>query len=151
MEGVAAALEVLAGALAQLDPECAEIHSVVPIAAAAVAERAEQAEAGTSESVGSRATAGTSATLRQALTTHGLTRHRVHQLGAALVTVTLGAPEAQALAMLLSRRRRAPPTGAAAGCQQPLRTVAVATAAFGHRSPVSSGLVEGTGLLCCRG
>ncbi|MEU6621940.1 hypothetical protein ABZ926_14365 [Streptomyces litmocidini] len=95
VEDVAAALEVLAGALAQLDPEYAEILSVVPIAAAAV-ERAEQAAA------------GTSAALRQALAAHGLTRHRVHQLGAALVTVTLDAPEVQALAVLLSRRDALP-------------------------------------------
>ncbi|MFE0737409.1 hypothetical protein [Streptomyces sp. NPDC058855] len=46
VEDVAAALEILAGALAQLDPECAEILSVVPIAAAAVVERAEQAGPG---------------------------------------------------------------------------------------------------------
>ncbi len=103
VEDVAAALEVLAGALAQLDPECAEILSAVPIAAAAVVERTEQAGAGASEPVGGRATTGTSAALRQALAAHGLTRHRVHQLGAALVTVTLDAPEAQALAVLLSR------------------------------------------------
>ncbi|MFC8015532.1 hypothetical protein [Streptomyces cinereoruber] len=108
VEDVAAALEVLAGALAQLDPECAEILSVVPVAAAAVVERAEQAAAGTSESVGGRATVGTSAALRQALAAHGLTRHRVQQLGAALVTVTLDAPEAQALAVLLSRRGALP-------------------------------------------
>ncbi|SEE62016.1 hypothetical protein [Streptomyces sp. TLI_105] len=108
MEGTAAALEVLAGSLAQLDPECAEILSVVPAAAAAVVERAEQAAAGASESVGGRARAGTSAALRQALAAHGLTRHRVHQLGAALVTVTLDAPEAQALAVLLSRPEALP-------------------------------------------
>ncbi|MGW6247955.1 hypothetical protein [Streptomyces roseolus] len=108
VEDVAAALEVLAGALAQLDPECAEILSVVPIAAAAIVERAEQAAAGTSESVGGRATVGTSAALRQALAAHGLTRHRVHRLGAALVTVTLDAPEAEALAVLLSRRDALP-------------------------------------------
>ncbi|OII61423.1 hypothetical protein BJP40_05460 [Streptomyces sp. CC53] len=107
VEDVAAALEVLAGALAQLDPECAEILSVVPIAAAAVVERAEQA-AGASESVGGRAAAGTSAALRQALAAHGLTRNRVHQLGAALITVTLDASEAQALAVLLSRRDTLP-------------------------------------------
>ncbi|OII61427.1 hypothetical protein BJP40_05480 [Streptomyces sp. CC53] len=108
VEDVAAALEVLAGALAQLDPACAEILSVVPIAASAVVERAEQAGAGTSESVGRSTVAGTSAALRQALAAHGLTRHRVHQLGAALVTVTLDAPEAQALAVLLSRRDALP-------------------------------------------
>ncbi|MGW1596958.1 hypothetical protein [Streptomyces sp. NPDC002343] len=108
VEDVAAALEVLAGALAQLDPECADILSVVPIAAAAIVERAEQATAGTSESVGGRATAGTSTALRQALSAHGLTRHRVHQLGAALVTVTLDAPDAQALAVLLDRREALP-------------------------------------------
>ncbi|WP_049976658.1 hypothetical protein [Streptomyces leeuwenhoekii] len=105
VEDVAAALEVLAGALSQLDPECAEILAVVPVAAAAVVERAEQARTGArpGETADARATAGTSAALRQALTAHGLTRHRVHQLGAALVTVTLDAPEAQALAVLLSR------------------------------------------------
>ncbi|MER5295805.1 hypothetical protein ABT382_27605 [Streptomyces pharetrae] len=42
VEDVAAALEVLAGALAQFDPECAEILAVVPVAAAAIVERAEQ-------------------------------------------------------------------------------------------------------------
>ncbi|MFF5861055.1 hypothetical protein ACFY8B_36605 [Streptomyces sp. NPDC012751] len=108
VEDVAAALEVLAGALAQLDPECAEILSVVPVAAAAVVERAEQADAGAGEFVGGRATAGASTALRQALVAHGLIRHRVHQLGAALVTVTLDAPEAQALAVLLSRRDALP-------------------------------------------
>ncbi|MYU23505.1 hypothetical protein [Streptomyces sp. SID8352] len=108
VEDAAAALEVLAGALAQLDPECAEILSVVPVAVAAVVERAEQAAAGTSESADGRATAGTSTALRQALAAHGLTRHRVHQLGAALVTVTLDAPEAQALAAVLSRPEALP-------------------------------------------
>ncbi|MER8062619.1 MULTISPECIES: hypothetical protein [unclassified Streptomyces] len=108
VEDVAAALEVLAGALAQLDPECAEILSVVPVAVAAVVERAEQAAAGASESSGGRATTVTSAALRQALAAHGLTRARVHQLGAALVTVTLDASEAQALAVLLSRRDALP-------------------------------------------
>ncbi|MFJ2841727.1 hypothetical protein ACIPD2_08615 [Streptomyces griseofuscus] len=115
VEDVDAALEVLAGALAQLDPECAEILSVVPVAAAAVIERADQAAAGASESAGGRATTVTSAALRQAFAAHGLTRARVHQLGAALVTVTLDAPEAQALAVLLSRRdalpRQAQPGG----------------------------------------
>ncbi|OSZ60289.1 hypothetical protein OQI_11695 [Streptomyces pharetrae CZA14] len=38
----------------------------------------------------------------------GTTRHRVHQLGAALITVTLEAPDAQALAVLLSRRHALP-------------------------------------------
>lgn len=108
VEDVAAALEVLAGALAQLDPECAEILSVVPVAAAAVVERAEQAGAGASDSADGRATAGTSTALRQALAAHGLIRHRVHQLGAALVTVTLDAPEAQALAVLLGRPETLP-------------------------------------------
>uniref|UniRef100_UPI003F4923A7 hypothetical protein n=1 Tax=Streptomyces achromogenes TaxID=67255 RepID=UPI003F4923A7 len=109
VEDVAAALEVLAGALAQLDPECAEILAVVPVAAAAIVERAEQAGAGTRPSeAGGRAATGTSAALRQALAAHGLTGHRVHQLGATLVTVTLDAPEAQALAALLSQRSALP-------------------------------------------
>lgn len=63
---MAAALEVLAGALAQLDPKCAEILSIMPVAAAAVVERAEQAAAGASEAVGSSTAAGTSAALRPA-------------------------------------------------------------------------------------
>lgn len=106
MEDVAAALEVLAGALSQLEPECAGILAVVPVAATTVVERAEQARTGArpGETAGGRAASGTSAALRRALTAHGLARYRVHQLGAALVTVTLDAPEAQALAVLLSRR-----------------------------------------------
>ncbi|WP_327419634.1 hypothetical protein [Streptomyces sp. NBC_01233] len=106
MEDVAAALGILAGALAQLDPECAEILAVVPVAAAAVVERAEQAGAGTKpgDAAGGRAAAGASAALRQAPTARGLTRHRVHQFGAALVTVTLNAAAAQALAVLLAAR-----------------------------------------------
>ncbi|MFB7258070.1 hypothetical protein [Streptomyces nojiriensis] len=132
VEDVAAALEVLAGALAQLDPECAEILSVVPIAAAAVVERAEQAAAGTSGSVDGRAMAGTQAALRQALTAHGLARHRVHQLGAALITVTLDAPEAQALAVLLGRRgvlpRQAQPEGEDGWGAGPAGTAAAALA-----------------------
>ncbi|MFF5435485.1 hypothetical protein ACFY5K_36520 [Streptomyces griseofuscus] len=74
VEDVDAALEVLAGALAQLEPECAEILSVVPVAAAAVVERAHQAAAGASESAGGRATTVTSAALRQALAARGLSQ-----------------------------------------------------------------------------
>ncbi|MEW5627234.1 hypothetical protein AB1388_11780 [Streptomyces hydrogenans] len=108
VEDVAATLEVLAGALAQLDLEYPEILSVVLVAAAAVVERAKQAAAGASESVGGKAMAGESAALRQALAAHGLTRHRVQQLRAALVTVTLDVPEAQGLAVILSRRDALP-------------------------------------------
>ncbi|MFF3932844.1 hypothetical protein [Streptomyces hirsutus] len=106
VEDVAAALEVLAGTLARLDPECAEILAVVPAAAAAVLERAEQTRAGAApqdQTVDGPSAVGISTALRQALAAHGLTRHRVHQLGAALVTVTLDPPEAQALAVLLAR------------------------------------------------
>ncbi|MFI1801893.1 hypothetical protein ACH427_31770 [Streptomyces sp. NPDC020379] len=46
--------------------------------------------------------------MRQPLTAHGITRHRVHQLGAALVTVTLDAAGAQALATLLVQRGEIP-------------------------------------------
>ncbi|MEU5431564.1 hypothetical protein AB0H73_39010 [Streptomyces olivoreticuli] len=108
VEDAAAALEVLAGALAQLDPECAEILSVVPVAAAAVLERAEQARVGAAPHEGGRNAAGTSPALRQALTTHGITRHRVHHLGAVLVTVTLDPADAQALAALLAQRSETP-------------------------------------------
>lgn len=111
VEDVAAALEVLAGALSRLDPECAEILAVVPAAAAAVLERAEQAGAGTvlqEQTVDSPRAVTVSTALRQALAARGLTRHRVHQLGAALVTVTLAPPEAQALAVLLTQRNGVP-------------------------------------------
>ncbi|MFF4174269.1 hypothetical protein [Streptomyces sp. NPDC001744] len=46
---MATTLEVLTGALARLDSECAEILSVVPVAAAAVVEHAEQSGAGEDE------------------------------------------------------------------------------------------------------
>ncbi|MEV4506029.1 hypothetical protein [Streptomyces klenkii] len=108
VEDTAAALEVLAGALAQLDPECAEILSVVPVAAAAVLERVERARTGDGPQDDGRGAAGTSTALRQALTAHGITRHRVHQLGAALITVTLDAADAQALAALLAQRGEIP-------------------------------------------
>ncbi|MEV5242590.1 hypothetical protein AB0K89_26310 [Streptomyces cinnamoneus] len=108
VEDAAAALEVLAGALAQLDPECAEILSVVPVAAAAVLERVEHARTGDGPQDDGRGAAGTSTALRQALTVHGITRHRVHQLGAALITVTLDPADAQALAMLLAQRGETP-------------------------------------------
>ncbi|MER5781254.1 hypothetical protein ABT104_05925 [Streptomyces mobaraensis] len=108
VEDVVAALDVLAGALARLDPECAEILSVVPVAAAAVLERAEHVRTGDGPQETGRDTVGTSAALRRALTVHGLTRHRVHQLGAALVTVTLNAADAQALATLLAQRNGIP-------------------------------------------
>ncbi|MFI9311501.1 hypothetical protein [Streptomyces triculaminicus] len=108
VEDAAAALEVLAGALAQLDPECAEIRSVVPVAAAAVLERVEHARTGDGPQDDGRGAAGTSTALRQALTAHGITRHRVHQLGAALITVTLDPADAQALATLLAQRGEIP-------------------------------------------
>ncbi|MGK5696967.1 hypothetical protein ACSNOJ_29460 [Streptomyces sp. URMC 128] len=111
VEDVAAALEVLASALSRLDPECAEILAVVPVAAAAVLERAEQAGSGTvpqDQAVDGPRAVSIGTALRQALAAQGLTRHRVHQLGAALVTVTLDPPEAQALAMLLAGRDGVP-------------------------------------------
>ncbi|PRH79241.1 hypothetical protein C6N75_10510 [Streptomyces solincola] len=108
VEDVAAALDVLVSALTQLDPECAEILSVVPVAAAAVVERAEQASAGAGESNGGRAMAGTSTALRQALAAHGLTRHRVHQFDARAGHRDAGRPRTQALAMLFSRRDALP-------------------------------------------
>ncbi|MFF4534131.1 hypothetical protein ACFY1P_33280 [Streptomyces sp. NPDC001407] len=108
VEDAAAALEVLAGALAQLDPECAEILSVVPVAAAAVLERVEHVRTGDGPQDDGQGAVGTSTALRQALTVHGITRHRVHQLGAALVTVTLDPADAQALAALLVQRNGIP-------------------------------------------
>ncbi|GGQ33734.1 hypothetical protein [Streptomyces roseolilacinus] len=114
VEDVASALEVLAGALARLGPEYAEILAVVPVAAAAVAERAEQARIGTApRGDASGASATVSVELRRALAAHGIMRHRVHQFGAALLSLTLEPADAQALAALLAPSdgspRQAPP------------------------------------------
>lgn len=116
VQDAATALEILADSLGALDPESAEILSVVPVAVAALLERAEQAEAGvpTSQESGGWAalsTVGVNGALRQALDAHGLSSFRVHQLGPALVTVTLEAADAQALAGLLTAggEQREPP------------------------------------------
>ncbi|MEU7108354.1 hypothetical protein ACFQ2B_40110 [Streptomyces stramineus] len=58
VEGAAVALEALAGALAQLDPECAEILSVVPVAAVAALERVEHARTGDGPQDDTRGAAG---------------------------------------------------------------------------------------------
>ncbi|MCP9963477.1 hypothetical protein LUX05_22665 [Streptomyces somaliensis] len=120
VEDAATALEVLAGTLARLDPRYADILAVVPVAAAAVAERAEQTRAGTAPPDGDVGVdAGAGAGLRRALAAHGITRHRVHRLGAALLTLTLEPSDAQALAALLTQRdavpRQAPPVEAGWG------------------------------------
>ncbi|MFJ8697237.1 hypothetical protein ACIRED_30650, partial [Streptomyces roseolilacinus] len=132
VEDATTALEVLAGALARLDPQCAEILAAVPAAAAAVAERAEQARAGTApRGDAAGASAATSVELRQALAAHGITRHRVHQLGAVLLTLTLEPADAQALAALLAPSygvpRQAPPAEPGWG-EGPARTAAAALA-----------------------
>ncbi|WP_051717965.1 hypothetical protein [Streptomyces megasporus] len=118
VEDAACALEVLAGALGRLDPESADILSVVPVAVAALLERTEQAHAEAAapdgEEAGGATVTGTE--LRRALAFHGITRSRVHRLGPALVTVTLAPADAQALAALLLPRgalpRRARPVEA---------------------------------------
>lgn len=132
VEDAVTALEVLAGALARLDPECAEILAVVPVAAAAVAERAEQARAGTiPRSDVPSTSAAASVELRQALAAHGITQYRVHQLGAALLTLTLEPADAQALAPLLTPSdgapRQASPAEPGWG-EGPARTAAAALA-----------------------
>ncbi|WP_093804170.1 hypothetical protein [Streptomyces sp. Wb2n-11] len=106
IEDASSALEVLAGALAQLDSGSAEILAVIPAAVAALREHTEQARAGApaGEGTAGRGAAAVSGPLRQALAVHGIGRGRVHQLGAALVTVTLEAADAQALAALLTPR-----------------------------------------------
>ncbi|GAA2973086.1 hypothetical protein [Streptomyces enissocaesilis] len=106
IEDAASALEVLAGALAQLDSESAEILAVIPAAVAALREHTEQtrADAPAGEGVAGRGGAAVIGPLRKALAVHGISRGRVHQLGAALVTVTLDAADAQALAALLTSR-----------------------------------------------
>lgn len=132
VEDAATALEVLAGALAQLDPRCADILAVVPVAAAAVAERAEQIRTGTVPPDGDGGVdAGAGTGLRRALAAHGITRHRVHRLGSALLTLTLEPSDAQALAALLAQRdgvpRQAPPAEPGWG-EGPAGTAAAALA-----------------------
>ncbi|MER6103657.1 hypothetical protein ABT115_15365 [Streptomyces sp. NPDC001832] len=111
VEDAATALEVLAGALSELSPEAAELLAVVPAAVAALRERVEHAPAvAASSGHADRAEdpAVLSTGLRRALTAHSLGGHRVHQLGPALLTVTLDAAHAQALAVLLAARRELP-------------------------------------------
>ncbi|MEU2872994.1 hypothetical protein ABZ769_27985 [Streptomyces olivoreticuli] len=105
-EDAVAALEVLADALSQRDPESAEILAVIPAAVAALRERTEQLQAavpGAEDEGGGpvRGAGGVSTVLRRALAAHRI-GGRVYQLGAALITVTLEAADAQALAVLLT-------------------------------------------------
>ncbi|WP_331755207.1 hypothetical protein OG936_38205 (plasmid) [Streptomyces sp. NBC_00846] len=113
VEDAATALEVLAGALSELSPEAAELLEVIPAAVAALRERVEHAPSvATPSGQADRAEdpAVLSTGLRRALTVHDLAGHRVHQLGPALLTVTLDAAHAQALALavLLAARRELP-------------------------------------------
>ncbi|MFE3556966.1 hypothetical protein ACFXKW_19160 [Streptomyces sp. NPDC059193] len=111
VEDAATALEVLAGALAELSPEAAELLEVVPAAVAALRERVERAPAAVmpaGPAVCAEDSAVLSTGLRRALVGHSLAGHRVHQLGPALLTVTLDAAHAQALAVLLAARRELP-------------------------------------------
>ncbi|MGW1148587.1 hypothetical protein ACWD6I_26940 [Streptomyces sp. NPDC002454] len=115
IEDAATALEVLAGALSEISPEAAELLEVVPAAVAALRERVEQGAAQAAPAGVSARRGGASADpavlstgLRQALASHNLTGHRVHQLGPALLTVTLDPAHAQALAALLAARRELP-------------------------------------------
>ncbi|WP_405996724.1 hypothetical protein [Streptomyces sp. NBC_00829] len=110
-EDAATALEVLAGALSELSPEASELLEVVPAAVAALREQVERAPAvavpsGPADRVEDPAVLSTG--LRRALAAHGLSGHRVHQLGPALLTITLDAAHAQALAVLLAARRELP-------------------------------------------
>ncbi|MFJ6785237.1 hypothetical protein [Streptomyces yangpuensis] len=111
VDDAATALEVLAGALSELSPEAAELLEVVPAVVAALRERVEHAPAavppsGRTDRVEDPAVLSTG--LRRALAAHSLTGHRVHQLGPALLTVTLDPAHAQALAVLLAARRELP-------------------------------------------
>ncbi|MEU8622809.1 hypothetical protein [Streptomyces sp. NPDC048623] len=110
VEDAATALEVLAGALSELSPEAAELLEVIPAAVAALRERVEHAPAAAVPARRAEAAdpAVLSTGLRRALAGHSLTGHRVHQLGPALLTVTLDAAHAQALAVLLTARRTLP-------------------------------------------
>ncbi|WP_405705480.1 hypothetical protein [Streptomyces sp. NBC_00069] len=110
IEDAATALEVLAGALSSLSPAAAEILEVVPAAVAALREGVERVPTAAAPS-GNDSRAGDpavlSAGLRRALATHNLTG-RVHQLGPDLLTATMDAAHAQALAALLIVRRELP-------------------------------------------
>ncbi|MFJ6785895.1 hypothetical protein [Streptomyces yangpuensis] len=84
---------------------------VVPAAIAALREHVEHAQAwvpppGRMDRAENPAVLSTG--LRRALAAHGLTRHRVHRLAPALLTVTLDPAHAQALAALLAARRELP-------------------------------------------
>ncbi|MEV7617536.1 hypothetical protein [Streptomyces sp. NPDC089799] len=143
VEDAATALEVLAGALAEISPEAAELLEVAPAAVAALRESVEHAPAAVPPSVRTdRAEdpAVLNTGLRRVLTAHGLTRHRVHQLGPALLTVTLDAAHAQALAVLLATRRELPrqapaaedePRWGAGPAKTAAASLAVALAAYG--------------------
>lgn len=143
VEDAATALEVLAGALAELSPEAAELLEVVPAAVAALRERVERAPAaavpsGPADHVEDPAVLSTG--LRRALAGHSLAGHRVHQLGPALLTITLDAAHAQALAVLLAARRELPRQAATAEdefrwgagpAETAATSLAVALAAYG--------------------
>ncbi|WP_420082696.1 hypothetical protein ACN6AT_35865 (plasmid) [Streptomyces sp. JL4002] len=143
VEDAATALEVLAGALSELSPEAAELLEVIPAAVAALRERVDHAPAAAVPA--HRADAATdpavlSTGLRRALAAHSLTGHRVHQLGPALLTVTLDAAPAQALAVLLAARRALPhqppaiedePRWGAGPAETAAASLAVALAAYG--------------------
>ncbi|MFC8492941.1 hypothetical protein ACFUJU_19500 [Streptomyces sp. NPDC057235] len=141
VEDAATALEVLAGALSELSPEAAELLEVIPAAVAALRERVEHAPAAAVPTHRANATADPavlSTGLRRALAAHSLTGHRVHQLGPALLTVTLDA--AHALAVLLAARRALPhqppaiedePRWGAGPAETAAAALAVALAAYG--------------------
>ncbi|MGW2601216.1 hypothetical protein [Streptomyces klenkii] len=131
VEDVATALEVLAGALAQRDPESAEILALIPTAVAALRERTEQqAQSPASGGQAVRGGPGATTELRRALNVHSVTG-RVYQLGAALVTVTLDAADAQALAVLLAQPGEQQPRAAAREAEWGAGPAATAAAALG--------------------
>lgn len=131
MEDATTALRALAGEFAQLDPQCAVIPAAVPTAVAAVAERAEQARVGAAPHGDASDTSTGRCGAAPTVAEHGITRHRVRQLGAALLTLTLEPADAQALAKLLTRPggvpRQTSPAEPGWG-EGPARTVAAALA-----------------------
>ncbi|MGK5546675.1 hypothetical protein ACSNOH_18375 [Streptomyces sp. URMC 127] len=130
VEDVATALEVLTGALAQRDPESAEILAVVPTAVAALRERTDQ-QAQALDAQAGQSLPGATTEIRRALGTHRVAG-RVYQLGAALVTVTLDAADAQALAVLLAQPGQQRPQAAAPEAQWGAGPAATAAAALGE-------------------
>ncbi|MFD7628554.1 hypothetical protein ACFV7Q_21365 [Streptomyces sp. NPDC059851] len=141
VEDEATALEVLAGAGSGFSPEAAEISEVIP-ATALLARQACTRDSRTDRPADrTEDPAGAEYRPGRALAAHSLTGHQVHMLGLAVLTVTLDAAHAQALAVLLTARPELPCCEDALRWGAPAETaaasLAVALAAYGRGPPGS--------------